>query len=145
MNFSRLRGGVDLGFKLMWPFKITMGYTFNHTGNGEFSGIFDVDGKPVPWTLYSTLIDAGLQVRPVESVMLAIGHRHLDANGRSLDHFISSKNGVVYDDFAYSIRWDVSETANIQFTYENQYFTSPEVPGDQFQINNIYTRLSVYF
>jgi hypothetical protein len=144
-SYARMRAGMDVNFKLFWPVKLSGGWTSNDTRNGQDSWVLDSSGKKLPFAMTSTLLQGGIEIHPSDALTFACGYQHVDANGFSDVIKISTLQGVLIDQLAYSIYWYITENARVDLLYETMVQSAPGVLNSEFEADSGLLRFQVKF
>ncbi len=144
-TFQQIRAGLDINFHAFWDWKLTGGWTFNDTRNGDVSKLKDMNGNFVAYALTSNLYEAGLELKTSETLAWSVGHRHLLAVGLSEAELVSRLKEVGYDSLAYGVRWDITPVARFDMLYETFWFSNPEAPLQEYDGDAGILRMSVVY
>lgn len=147
-SYQQVRAGLDINFKMFYPIKISGGFTMHDTRNGQNFWVYATPTSKVvsqPFALTSTLLQGGIEVHPLNTVVVAVGYQHVNASGFS-DVIVASRTGSVsYDQMAYSVYWYLTKDARVDFLYEDLTFNSEATPYNAFSAGTALCRFQVEF
>jgi hypothetical protein len=156
-SYQQIRAGLDVNFKLVYPVKLSAGYTMHDTrssdlgwvfGNKDLNALGDgLKGPAValPFVLSSTLLQTGIEVHPTDTVTVAIGYNHVDASGFSDVLWVSNSLGVSYDQLAYSVFFTINEVARVDILYEELGYATKEYAYNAFTSGMGMVRVQIDF
>ncbi len=145
-TFTRMGVGAEVNFKLLLPVTVSGGYTMNESKNGQNSWVRDTPTSAfIPFGITSTLLQAGLAVKPNDAVTVAVGMQSLAAKGFSDQVVVLDRKGTTYDQFAYSVFWTISDITRIDLLYENLIVRTPETLLGDYQVDSGLIRFQMLY